>query len=661
MRWIGILLLVAVVATSVFAADVATTDKPDIRLDKKVTISVVHAKLEDVVKQLSEQSGVEIKAGTGARDWKVRERKVTIEAKDVRLGTVLEEISKLLGFYLSKSGKKDEWAYTFWQDMKARLLESEMLNAAREAVAQRSVAMRQSALDSASEALKLSPEEAMKKKAEDPWTAYLGGTKSGRGYAQILGYLAGNFPIERDLMLRGKKTTISLESIPPYLQQAIEDTKFGGYMALGAEHMSQEESDMYGGLTASQLTVMPMSGFASDQDMASAGWSGMVMINARLPGDLAGDEVPPEVDSMFGGGMPLAMFPLARSDSLTGKLFGKMLLAIDEGMKEGEMEKLMEDEMGNPDLFAETLALESPTEKEPPTDPEMTREVDLGELPKVNTFEPDTDLPETIGKEVIAVSKAIGKPVLLESFLGSMPMGIFLNSGKQPLYKILIGMEKAGYNWTFGDGTLRLRPDDWALQRSYEIPESTLAKYSEILKNREFSLDDLAGLATELTDGQITNTLMEMPEFTFLVMSMQSDFGGGSRELLRLYGSMSSQQKSAVQADPGLGFSQLSGPQWDRLNVIISDEFGGVYVLDGAIVLTTPEADAEGYPYTFDFTVQVGGEETPRTFSRSITVYGKAMREEMQKSVDEAKKQAETDTPGQDKPIQEQPPTEVGK
>ena len=69
-RCMGVVLLAAMLAGGTFGAN-ALTDNADPRLDKKVTIAVVHTKLEDVVKQLSEQSGVEIKAGTGARDWKV--------------------------------------------------------------------------------------------------------------------------------------------------------------------------------------------------------------------------------------------------------------------------------------------------------------------------------------------------------------------------------------------------------------------------------------------------------------------------------------------------------------------------------------------------------------------------------------------------------------
>ena len=647
-RCLGVVLLAAMLAGGTFGAN-ALTDNADPRLDKKVTIAVVHTKLEDVVKQLSEQSGVEIKAGTGARDWKVRERKVTIEAKDVTLRILLDEVSKLLGFYISKSGKEGEWAYTYWQDLKARQLESEMLSAAREQVAQRSVAMRQGALDSALEALKLSPEEALKEKDKDPWTAYLGGTKAGRGYAQMLDYMANNFPVERDLMLRGKKTTISLENLPPNLQQAAKDVTMGGYMAFAGTsgQMNQEAKDMFASLTPSQLTIMPMTAFGGDQDMAAAGFGGMVVINARLPEELGG-KMGPEMDSMFGG-IPMGMFPLARSDSLMGNLSGKMLLAVEEGMKAEEIGKFIQEQMSSPDLFADTLARESPTEKELPTDPEFMREVELDELPKVDITKGLSNLPESIGKEVIAVSKAIEKPVLLESFVGSMPMGMFLKSGKQPLYRILVGMEKAGYVWTLGDSTLRLRPDDWALQRSYEIPESTIARYRDILqKNGEFSLDDLGDLATELTDDQITNTMMEMPEFRFQMLSMQSGFGEGSREILRLYGSLSDQQKGALNADAGLGFAQLSGPQWDRLSAIISDELGGIYIMDGGIRLTKPEAGANGSIYTFSFTILAAQEAQPRTFSKSVTILGRAMLEQMQKSVEDAKEKAETDKDARD-------------
>ena len=92
-------------------ADFSEIRKSDPRLEKKVTLAVNHVKLEEVAQSLTEQSGVDIKAGTGKRDWKVRERKVTIHAKDIQVGQVLEEISKLVGFHVSQQGKEGEWNY----------------------------------------------------------------------------------------------------------------------------------------------------------------------------------------------------------------------------------------------------------------------------------------------------------------------------------------------------------------------------------------------------------------------------------------------------------------------------------------------------------------------------------------------------------------------
>ena len=99
MRHLSILLLVILTSAGVWSQG-TTTDKPDARLDQKVTLEVSHTKLEDVCKQLTEKTGVTIKAGSGERDWKVRERKVTIQAKDVKLDTLMKKISKLLGFCL---------------------------------------------------------------------------------------------------------------------------------------------------------------------------------------------------------------------------------------------------------------------------------------------------------------------------------------------------------------------------------------------------------------------------------------------------------------------------------------------------------------------------------------------------------------------------------
>ena len=648
MRWIGILLLVAVMASGISAADAPKTDAPDARLDKEVTIAVAHTKLEDVVKQLSEQSGVEIKAGTGARDWKVRERKVTIDAKDVRLGALIDEISKLLGFYVSKSGKEGEWTYTYWQDMKARLLESEMLSAEKEAQAQRSTAIRQGALDSASEALKLSPEEAMKKKTEDPWSAYLGGTKSGRGYAALLGYLANGFPTERDLMLRGQQVTIPLANLPPNVQQAIADANGGGFMAM-MRSQAENGEDPFAGAEPFQIVMMPDLGFGTDREMGMMGFGGMLMVMGTTP-ELAGMSIP----GMPGGGFPMGMFPVTGSDSVLGKAFGMMFMALEEGATQEEIDKLMGSPEQQQQFLADGMARESKTEKTPPTDAELTREVELDELPKTSELmSPRTDVTTNADKVVAAISKAVGKPVLVESFIGSMPLELYLKPGKQPLYKILIGLEKAAYTWTFGEGALRIRPEDWAIQRSYDIAESVIARYKGILeKNGAFGLDDLAMIVTELTDEQIDNTLIKDETIMMPLMSMETMLGD-SREVLRFYGSTSVQQRSAMASEAGLPFPALNSQQWDRLSAMITSRLGGVYVVDGNVRLEEPGDN--GPYYNFKVTVLVEGEQEPRTFEEMIAIWDKDTVAEMRKSAEEDRKAMEDTSKekGTEKPIKE--------
>ena len=208
-------------------ADISEFRKSDPRLEKKVTLAVNHVKLEEVAQSLTEQSGVDIKAGTGTRDWKVRERKVTIHAKDIQLGQMLDEISRLVGFHLSRQGKEGDWNYLIWQDQKGRLFEEEMLIAAKEARARRATDIRQGTLDAAADALKMSPEEALKRREKEPLAAYLGGTQAGRGFAQILSSLKSSFPIEYELMMRGQKVKIPVSSFPPGLEGALADIMAG--------------------------------------------------------------------------------------------------------------------------------------------------------------------------------------------------------------------------------------------------------------------------------------------------------------------------------------------------------------------------------------------------------------------------------------------------
>ncbi|MCX6376470.1 MAG: hypothetical protein NTU88_10640, partial [Armatimonadetes bacterium] len=272
----------------------------------------------------------------------------------------------------------------------------------------------------------------------------------------------------------------------------------------------------------------------------------------------------------------------------------------------------------NPEFIAGALAQDSPTEKNPPTDPELTREVEIKDVLNGaggRAFV-GNDSEKNQGKILAEISRAMGGPLLKESFDTEMaPIGLYIHPGKQPLYKVLIALEKAGSIWNMDDGVLRIRPSNWALLRSYEIPESFTIRYKDLLdKYGELTLDDIAGIASSLTDGQIQHALAQASDLQPAVECITQG-RSATREVLRLYASLTEEQKTALDGDAGLPFSQLTNAQWDRLSVVLDDRLGGLYIQDGSIRLM-PQAEKEikagELSRKFEITAQVSGEKAAK-------------------------------------------------
>lgn len=648
MKRLLILVLVLLICTYA-SAEMPKLNPPDPRLDKKVTVDVNSAKLDDVAKSLSDQGGITIKAGSGERDWKVREAQVTIHAKDVALGKALDEVSRLLGFYVSREGKEGAWTYIIWQDKKARDLEAEMVTAEKEAAAKHIKDMRQTAIDNADKALKMSPDEAMKLKDKDPLTAYLGGTKSGRAFSQMLSSFGSQFPTEYDLMMRGKRSFIPVSSLP---KGVVNDALNGGL----AKGIQQQMGDKGKNLNPYQLVMMPME---DDNRMAGMlGVGGVMFITGLGPDGKQGND-------MFGGGMPMTMFPIMSPSSGASKLIGEGMLAVEAGESMDEVGKRLGPKMQDPDFLSQAVAKDSPTEKAIPTDPELTREIELkadglpggqaGLNPLSNTGQ------ENQGRALQEISRALDWQVYYESFNRAMPIALFVKPGKQPVYKVLIALEKAGYKWEHGESSLRIRPEDWAVKRSYAIPASYIAYYKDLLqKNGELTMDDVAGIANSLTDEQISNTLLTDPDLAPLGGALSGGPFAGSRDLLRVYASFDQNQKDALNTDSGLPFSQLSDAQWDKLNTIITDRLGGIYVASGSIglkALTDAQAKAGTLTRTFTLTVQVQGEQDPRKIDQTIGLQSKKEREAM--LAQRKKMQDQMKAAGQNNTAQPKPQTQA--
>jgi hypothetical protein len=646
MRRYCLILIMLLLTCSVMAQESTSgksvKDIVDVRLDKKVTLAMDAAKLEDVLKSMSESTDINFTAGNNDRDWRVRERRVTVYADDIPVGIIKDELSNLLGYKVSIFGKKDNWSYQYWQDLKAKQLEAELLNAAKVNSANRSMALRESAISSADAALNMSPEEAMKLREKDPWMAYLGGTKSGRGFAKLMSAINQFAPVERDLMLRGRQVDISFDNVSPELRAAINDSISGGIGGF----IKKSAMGQLDAVSPTGITFMSMDQLVGDSAAGISGFGGMAIITGQIPGV-------PDMSS-FGmptNGIPLGMFPITQGNSMVGSAFADLYFALDEGKSMEEAINDLQTKASDPNFQAEMMARNSVTEKNPPIDPALTRVIEITDM-RPEIAESQTDLHKAAAmqsKIIKELSRAFDAPVMLESFNSAASLAPFIKPGKQPLYEVLIGIEKAGYIWQFSNGVFCIRPDEWALMRSYEIPEEFVNMYKAILeKQGEFTLDDIANIAYNLTDDQIQNNLISEPDLTYALMGLMNPLGSG-KNILRVYGSLNNQQKAAIKSEKGLSFAKLSNVQWDRLSTVIAEKIAGAYIVDGSIRLVENAIDTtkESSEYkmgvmqmpVFETTIMVENEENPRVLRDVIVLYGKdqiAMMKEMQKGADKA-------------------------
>lgn len=580
-------------------ADAPVEKKLDKRLDVKVSLEADNLKLIDIAKILTEKTGVAIEVGNDKRDWRVQERRVTICAKDVPFGTLMEQIAKTLGYCLTRYGKQDEWTYLYWQDLKGRQLEAEMLDADKEAVSQRLREYREKAVNSAKRALELSPEDALKKRDEDPWTAFLGGTTKGRGLAKILAELGPKIPTVEDVRRYGGfLADIPISSLSPELQQAALDASG----ALGYPHRPKE--------TPYKIELLPIKPGSLSGDIDWLGVGGMMFLMHSPDGKTVGSG---------------DMFPIAAPGSPMGSRLSRRGLAVNEGVDPEKAEADANSADGNSANLANALGRKSPTEENPPTDPDLTHTVELGEIPKVtfriSGFESD---PDAVYMTIQAISKALGRAVLLESFEEMTPPCIFMKPGKQPAYNILIALEKAGYVWTKQDSMFRIRPDDWATRRTYLISEDLINHYKQILDQQgEFTLDDLTDIVSSLDDKQIENTFLKDPDFKIAISSLD-----GYRGLLLFYRSLSAQQKAAIESESGLSFGQIRGEVWDRFSEAFINGSDGIRVLDGNIrrmpdSFKKPWEDIDKNRITFQVTMIVAGQDQPKVITFTIHLVSK--------------------------------------
>lgn len=185
---------------------------------KKVSLEIKGASFQDIVRRLTESTGIQIRA-----DHTVAEDKATLFCKDKPLRDLMRQINQVFGYQWRRIGKPDAYEYELYQDLKSQLAEEAMRTRNRDEALldldKKMQAMRKF--------LALSPDEAHKK-AWDPdragtpqedLNAY--NTLAGSGWAGA--HLYFNLTNEQQAALRDGDTLQFSSSPGPGQQQLSQD------------------------------------------------------------------------------------------------------------------------------------------------------------------------------------------------------------------------------------------------------------------------------------------------------------------------------------------------------------------------------------------------------------------------------------------------------
>ena len=98
----------------------------DARLDRKVTVETGLTTLDQFAAEMTRLTGVRIEAGSRKDDWRVKERKTIVFAKDIPAKDLLLQAARLHHYTLSAYDQGGTKYYRYWQDQRSRQEEADL-------------------------------------------------------------------------------------------------------------------------------------------------------------------------------------------------------------------------------------------------------------------------------------------------------------------------------------------------------------------------------------------------------------------------------------------------------------------------------------------------------------------------------------------------------
>lgn len=586
MRTTLIVLLLIGLVVPAFAVGKVTTDPntaaaagkdtdeslADIRLSQSVTYSESNKAVSAILEDLAKATGVTFKAGVNSKDWQVRDRKMSIFAKDVTLGEIMNSIARVMKFKWEKFGKEGEHTYRLFMDRKT-LLDAEAQRVRQEQQQETEQAKRrQEGFLEYAKLGGLSDADKAKLKTENPFM-YIA-AQSGLGSS--MGAFFGGSPGAVDAMAAGQRLDVSGSALSPAAQAGLVQSM---------RQMNEMEARFSGG--KSNRTLPDDLGVDPSKISVSINQALEQTKGMHMGGMLLGD-VTIKYD---GGSMTVPMFD---PNSDAAKLIGKALIESEEQGR--SMDEVMKDHASE-FMGIMTKAVKAEAGGEP-----LTEHADDPALDAKVTLKPDTQKLQDVEKALAEASKYA---VVSDYFPNFMPGSqAAIPAVETPLKDIL---DKIGdaftYNWDKRGSVIELRDRNWFKKRAAQLPEERLEGWrQELIKTGTLDIDSLAQIA-QLDQEQMMANIY--PDET-LRNGMGSYYS--ARDILRLYATLTQNQRAALFTDTGLDLAWLSPDQLTMVDKLIRPKHGTELDADVPLSLVC-ERKAFDKTYRYSVSLIVDGQK----------------------------------------------------
>lgn len=542
MSWLLVALALLAVITSAEAAEVITVDPntpealaekvnvhvDDARLDQKVTFEARRKSVLTILEDLSDLTGVTLRAGYNNQDWQVRDRKMNIFATDVPLRNLMESIARVMNFKWSRTNHSGTWSYRLYMDRKTLVAAERRRSLEEEQLSKLEAEQRSRLIDDFARAAAMSDADLEKLKDENPML-YMNAKV---GWTALLPQVIAQVPEAEQAWSTGDMLTLKASNLPMEAQQAVRKTL-----------------DVMGGfLSKSGVNSIPAD--ASD-DLSKI----HIVINMGLKqSGCRGDTIMGDVTLCWPGGANNTGF--IDPDSEIAKSIARDYMKVLDGqpitaqqhgeMNSGHLQAVQEQKTD----FSEPLI-------EHEDDPVLDVKVKLN-------IEGDG-----FDDILAAVAKASGFSLVSDSFRINN-IGPDVKDQEATIKSILDSISSIyRYNWQRQDSVIEFRDRDWFSKRAAQIPESWMDPWRKSLIDKGvLDFDQVTQVAMlsyeQIRENIIPDEVLGKTDLASLI------FHGG--DFLKAYRCLDKSQQDAVFTSEGLDLRLLSPSQW----AVMSRLFRGI-------------------------------------------------------------------------------------